>query len=171
MNLKKLMIHTMVIFLLCSLFHFGYDVLKNTITSIFFPVNESIWEHLKMIFTADLVSSIIFSLFKWDCCFFMKGFLRGLFTSMILLVIYLPINYLFGENLVMTMIILIISIFLTEVILRKRTTQKHHQNLSILGAFLLLFTYILFYYLTYHPLKIDLFYDHKNEKYGINILN
>lgn len=171
MNLKKLIINTILIFLLCSLFHFGYDVFKNAVTSILFPVNESIWEHLKMIFTADLIFSIIASLLKWDYCCFTKGFLRGLLTSIILLIIYLPVYYLFGEILIVTMIILIISIFLTEVLLAKLSIQKHHKKLNILGAFLLLTTYFLFYYLTYYPIENDLFYDHKNKKYGIDILN
>ena len=51
MTLKKSkIISTIGIFLLCFLFHFIYDWIPCTLTAIFFPVNESIWEHLKLVF-------------------------------------------------------------------------------------------------------------------------
>ena len=50
MSKKKLMIiTTLIAFLLCFPFHFVYDTFPNLITSIFFPINESIWEHMKLL--------------------------------------------------------------------------------------------------------------------------
>ena len=69
MTLKNTrIISTIVIFLLCFLFHFIYDWLPNTLTAIFFPVNESIWEHMKLLFSAvcfyGIIDYIILQKFK-----------------------------------------------------------------------------------------------------------
>ena len=60
MNLKKIKIINVIgTFLLCFLIHEAYSIFPNTLFSIFFPVNESIWEHMKMLFTAILVFGLI----------------------------------------------------------------------------------------------------------------
>ena len=56
MSLKKIkIIGVFAVFLLSFPLHFLYDVFPNFLTSIFAPVNESIWEHMKIIFTAYLL--------------------------------------------------------------------------------------------------------------------
>ena len=60
MNLKKIkIISTIGIFLLSFLTHYLYKWFPNDLFAIFFPVNESIWEHMKMLFTTVLLYSII----------------------------------------------------------------------------------------------------------------
>ena len=60
MTLKRSrIISTIGIFLLCFLFHFLYEWLPSSITAIFFPVNESIWEHMKLLFSAVVFYGII----------------------------------------------------------------------------------------------------------------
>ena len=60
MTLKRSrIISTIGIFLLCFLFHFIYDWIPSYITAIFFPVNESIWEHMKLLFSAIIFYGII----------------------------------------------------------------------------------------------------------------
>ena len=60
MTLKKSrIISTIGIFLLCFLFHFIYDWISSYITAKFFPVNESIWEHMKLLFSAVVMYGII----------------------------------------------------------------------------------------------------------------
>ena len=49
MDLKKVKIVSIFgMFIFCFLTHFLYNFFPNTLFSIFFPVNESIWEHMKM---------------------------------------------------------------------------------------------------------------------------
>ena len=50
---------TIIIFILSFPIHFIYNIFPNFITSIFFPLNESIFEHMKIIYTSILISSII----------------------------------------------------------------------------------------------------------------
>ena len=55
-RIKVLMI--VIAFILSFPIHFMYDLFPSFITSIFFPVNESIWEHMKIVYTSILVTSI-----------------------------------------------------------------------------------------------------------------
>ena len=64
MTLKNYkMVGAILIFLLCFPFHSLYDWLPNSLFSLFFPVNESIWEHMKLLFTPFVVYTIIEYLF------------------------------------------------------------------------------------------------------------
>ena len=55
MKLKTIKIISILgIFIISFLSHFIYQIIPNFITSIFFPVNESIFEHMKIIFTSTL---------------------------------------------------------------------------------------------------------------------
>ena len=47
------------IFVLSFFSHFMYEIFPNFIFSILFPVNESIWEHMKLTFNAYLIFSIL----------------------------------------------------------------------------------------------------------------
>ena len=60
MNKIKI-IGVFVSFILSILLHFIYGWIPNTLFSIVAPVNESIWEHMKLIVT----SSLIFSMFEY----------------------------------------------------------------------------------------------------------
>ncbi len=62
MNLRTVKIVGVVfLFLLSFLWHFLYDFFPFDIVAFFFPVNESIWEHMKIIYSVLLVGS----LFQW----------------------------------------------------------------------------------------------------------
>ena len=64
MTLKKWkVISVILIFLFSSLFHFIYDWFPTFFTSLFFPVNESIWEHNKIIVMSFLVLAIFEKLY------------------------------------------------------------------------------------------------------------
>lgn len=171
MNFKKLAKNSIIIFLLCCLCHFGYSAFPNFISSIFFPVNESIFEHLKMLFTAEILFSIGCFLFIKDKNQYLRMLLRGYLSIFILLLLYLPIYYLFGEIMILTLIILLITIFITEYILCFLSNKKHHPYLNMASIFLIIITYVIFAYLTYYPIKENLFLDKENNKYGIDILN
>ena len=60
MSLKKLKILGIIIaFLSCFLLHYLYELLPCFVVSIFAPVNESIFEHMKIIFSSILLSGVI----------------------------------------------------------------------------------------------------------------
>ena len=170
--MKRKFLMIFIVYGLNFLFHFGYDIFPNFITSIFFPVNESIWEHMKMIYTANIVGLIIeYFIYKNKTDVFKNNYFFNLFISGIVniisfLVIYLPFYFLFGENMVVTLIILFISIVITQIVSYYIALEDKYlsKNLSII---LIVVVYIIFGILTYYPIEYFLFYDPKELKYGI----
>ena len=116
MNTKKLkIIMTIIIFLLAFPFHFFYDKFSNFIFSIFFPVNESIWEHMKLLFTSIIFSGVIEYIIIKKKDVKVNNYLLSLFIPAILsipiyLIIFLPIYYKIGENFIITITIMFITI-------------------------------------------------------------
>ncbi len=175
LNLKKMIfINAILTFILCFLTHFLYTWIPNPIFSIFFPVNESIWEHMKMIYTTILIYGIIevFIMKKFNIKFnnlLISIFIKAVICIPIDLLIYLPILKIFAEHMIVTFIILFIAILISNIIgyfILKSNEIKYEKTISIIGIILV---YIIMIILTYKPLKYDLFYDRTEQKYGINI--
>lgn len=174
MNLKKLKIITVIgIFTLNFPIHFLYDWLPNSLFSIFFPVNESIWEHMKMIFTSFIFFAPIeyFLIKKFDIK--VNNYILNLFTCAIIsipiyLVMFLPIYNAIGENMPIIFILMIITITICEIINYYLNKVDDIKYSNLIGTILIIITYVIMGYLTYNPPKTRLFYDTENKKYGIN---
>ena len=177
MTLKKSrVISTIGIFLLCFLFHFIYNWIPSSLTAIFFPVNESIWEHMKLLFSAvtfyGIIDYIILQKFniKYNN-FFTSLFISAITIIPIYLIMFLPIYNKIGENMVITIVIMLIAIIISQVISYKILKAKDFDKLNISSLVLIIISYIIFAYLTYFPIKNELFFDTKEEKYGLNNYN
>lgn len=170
MNKKKFIIFsTITIFILNVISHFVYNIFPNFITSLFFPVNESIMEHMKMIYTSYFIFNIIlYFVKKKDLNNYPLNFLiTSLFNIFIFLIIYLPIFNIFGENLIFTMILLIITIFISSILSYKILTSNKNTDLNILSIIISILVYISFMYFTYFPPEYYLWYDYNTKTYGI----
>lgn len=174
MSIKNIkIIGAIIIFLLCFPIHFLYEWLPNSLFSIFFPVNESIWEHMKLIYTSFVLYSIIdYFWLKKDNKF--NNFLFQLFFVPLIgialyLIIYVPIYNIIGENMLFSIALLFFIIAVEQIIsylLLKADNIKYQNIIGIVGIILV---YILFGYLTYKPIENYLFFDKQDSKYGINI--
>ncbi len=153
--MKKVFINSIIIFLLCFLIHYMYNFFKLPVLRIFLPTNESIFSHIKMLFTA----SILFSLFEKGVNKYPKALLRGIILCIILLAIYIPIYLSINENLIITLIILFISIILTEFIISITIDKKNKfsNKIKYLSITLILLIYYIFLYLTDKPLDNFIF--------------
>ncbi len=161
------------IFLLCFLTHFIYDWFPNTFTSIFFPVNESIWEHMKMLYSAMIVFGLIefplLKLFKLNHHNFLTNlFISSLLSIPIFLTLYLPFYYIIGENMALNLITLFITICITQIIGYYTLNTNKSKGLNWISLIGIILVYIIFGILTYYPLEIELFFDPIKEKYGLN---
>lgn len=172
MSIKKLkFISPIAIFILCSITHFGYEFMPNIITSFFFPVNESIFEHMKMIYSSVIIWTIIeyFIIKKYNLIannIWFNGFISGILNIIIFLTIYFPARHILGENMIITFILLFISISITQYIsyyiLRNKTILNN--KISII---LIIFMFIFLSLFTYKPIRNYFFYDYQKELYGI----
>lgn len=163
-KLIKVIKNTILIFIISSIFHFIYELIPNNLTASLFPVNESIWEHFKLIYISSLFFSLIKFLSKKEGSLF-STLLRSSLLVLILSLIYIPIYYSIGENIIITLLILFISIFLTELLVKDTYTNK---TKNIISFFIIVSTTISFIYLTFNPIEQDLFLDHKTNTYGLN---
>lgn len=161
--LKKTMIIGIIfIFILSFITHNIYDIFPNFLTSIFFPVNESIWEHTKMIFSTWLLFYVFEFYYLKTYTNKITGILFGMLTNIItLLLIFTPIFFLMNkqDNLIITLIIYLITIILgmavNYYILKNKKIKINKQ--AILIILLLAFIYGI---LTYKPINSPLFYDY-----------
>lgn len=174
MNLKKLkIISTISIFILMSIFHFMYEIFPNTLFAIFFPVNESIFEHIKLIFSTFVIFSIIdyilltkFKLPKNN--FFVSILISAISCIIIFLIIWLPVYYRIGENMFITLLFLFIAIMFSQIISFYILKSNNNNLLNIISIGVTILIITIFAYFTYYPLYNDFFFDPMEEKYGIN---
>lgn len=171
--MKKTRIYAVIgIFMLSFLCHFVFDFFPCFLTSIFFPVNESIWEHMKILFTATLLYGIIDHVILTKKNISFKNFSLQLFASAFLaipifLIIYLPIHYLFGEFLPITLTIMLITYIICQYISYKTLVFKDTPLLNQLSIILIIIMYVVFTYLSYYPFESYIFYDTTKGIYGI----
>lgn len=174
MNIKKVTILSVfAIFALSFLSHFMYEWFPNIFTSIFFPVNESIWEHNKMIFTTMMIWGLIeyFIISNHG----KKNFPTALLVSTLVTIltntlIFTPIYYLMNkqDNIIITMIIYIISIIVGQYVSHKiLKSNKTYKNLNTISLISIPIIFTIFGTLTYYPIKTGIFYDYPNNKYGL----
>lgn len=165
MALKKIkFISVFGIFLLSFVSHFIYGWFPNVLMSFFFPVNESIFEHMKIIFTSTLIYGFIDYVLLVKNNIHFNNFLFQLFFTPfisigIFLLFYLPIHYLFGEKLIVTLIILFITYVISQIISYYILKLVYIPILNNLSLFLIVLVYINFIVLTYTLDKDDFFYD------------
>ena len=163
-----------LIFLLCFPLHFIYDFLPNTLFSIFVPVNESIWEHMKLIFTSYVFYGIFdYLLLKKNKIsfnnFLLQLFLIPIVGIILYLLIFIPIYNNFGENMLISIGLLFLIIIFEQVLSYYFLRFKEITYQNIIGIIGIIITYIIFGYLTYNPVENYIFFDISNSKYGINI--
>ncbi len=171
--LKKTRIYAIIgIFLLSFICHFVFDLFPNVLFSIFFPVNESIWEHMKILFTATLLYSFIDKIILKKLNVNYNNYCLQLFISAfisipIYLIIYLPIYNFIGENMFVSIFLLLIVYIIMQYISYKIMQKKETKIPNYIFSILIILTYIIFIYLTYNPPQNYIFYDSENEIYGI----
>ena len=161
-----------ITFGLAFLCHFMYDWFPNTLFSILFPVNESIWEHMKIIVAPLLISSII----EYFCLkykeisynnFIFSYAITSVLGIIIYLIIYIPLEMVFSHSMFLALSILAITFLLCEIISYYILNMKEIKNEKAIGILLIVVIYIVFGYLTYKPIKSKLFFDPENKIYGI----
>lgn len=173
MNLKTIkLIAILNIFIISFPAHFLYKFFPNTITSIMFPVNESIFEHMKIIFTSTIIYSLIdYIILKLNNIKYNNFFFQLFYTSFIsipiFLIIYLPIRFLIGEYLILTLLLLFITYIISQIISYYILISKSFFFLNIISIPLIIITYSIFTYLTYCPPQNYFFYDTIINSYGI----
>ena len=172
MTLKKWkFISVLLIFLLSALFHFIYDWFPNFFTSLFFPVNESIGEHNKIIVGSFLFWAIIEKIYykKKKNVIFAES-ISSLVCMILVMLIFTPV-YLYilktNDNMIVTFGIFILAIIISQIVSYKLLQKEYYSKLEELGIILFVIFFLINIIFTYYPPKVALFYDYTNKIYGL----
>ncbi len=154
-----------IIFVLIAgtLFHFLYNWTgSNYIAGLFAPVNESIWEHMKLVFFPMFLYSIIIILrFKRTYPFITSSLSFGILTGTLLIPVF---YYAYTSVLSNNIFILDISTFLLSIIIAFRLSYKltlscRLEPYTILLCCLVCILFICFLSFTYNPPHAKIFED------------
>jgi len=169
-KINRIFIQSICIFLIASIAHFVYSIFPYDFIGVFFPVNESLFEHLKMIYTSFFIFYFLLFVLKKPLGYqniFFSMLINSITTIILFDIIYIPIYYRYGENLLLTFIILFVSIFVTQYLYFFILLKKDYKKLEILSIIIISLIFIILGYLTFEPLPYDFFYDPISEGYGI----
>ena len=171
LNKKFIIINIFLTFAISFLVHAIYGLIPIKLLTIF-PVNESLYEHMKLIYLSPIIAStILYFIFKYKG-YCIHNFLFGLIVSTVFNILlfylaFLPIYYEIGENLIITLIIYFITIILSQYLYYLIIEMNNNRKLNIISFISLIVFLGILTYFTYHPLKIDFFRDPKTNIYGI----
>ena len=163
-DLKRTTVIGMIIVLITgTLSHFVYDWTgQNLIAGLFTPVNESVWEHMKLLFFPMLIYSpvMVFKFRKEYPCI-----TSGLFSGLLIGTLLIPLLYyayacVLGKDL----LILDIGIFILSTVIAfwlslKLTLSCKSQRYTALLCVLVCLLFICFLLFTYHAPDMDIFRD------------
>lgn len=167
-NFKYILISSIIIFVLCFPAHFLFDIIENDIIAAFFPTNESIFQHMKMVFSCFFI--FYFGLFiirkrlKYENIF-LTNLISSMTTIILFLIIYIPTYLRFGENMIFTFILLFLTIIVGQYISSRFLKKKDYKQIEVLSIILIAIVFIISGYLTYHPIESFIFWDPEHETY------
>lgn len=172
-NIKSNILRILFAIALGTLWHFIFDLTgKNSFVAYICPVNESIWEHLKLLFYPVLILSIVELILVKKKGNFIISRTLGLLTGLIsIVVLYFTYSGIIGKGYTFVDItIYVISIFITYGVsgMIKDSALSHSTIASFLCVALIIGLVVLFSIFTYKPPHINLFRDKNTNSYSIS---
>lgn len=165
MSKRITVINIIAVSILGTLLHFAYDFFnENQFIGYFSAINESIWEHQKLLFFPTLFISIIQFIFCKECrkCFWISRLLGALLGMIIIISLYYTVTGIIGKNIdafnIALFYIGVISTFVLSNIFQKNRVLcgKHSDTIALLIFVLITFIFVFF---TNNPPSIALFSD------------
>ena len=159
--------------ILGTLLHFTYEWSgENAFVGSFSAVNESVWEHLKLVFFPMLIAAIIEYFFVKDVS---KNYVEaktiGIFTTIsFIIVAFFTYSGIIGTSLiVIDILIFILSLILGEYVAYRLMKRKDESTVAteVLAIIILTLLFIFFIIFTYLPPEVNLFRDVTTGLYGI----
>lgn len=156
-----------------TLLHFVFEWSNyNSLVGIFSPINESTWEHLKLLLWPGFIFMIIeyFLIgYKYNNYIVSKVISLLIGMSLIVILFYTYTGIIGRNNLVVDISIFVLSVIITQYIGYKLiiSIKKFTILQSIIAIIILVIIIMLFTIFTFTPPKIPLFADPRTGKYGI----
>jgi hypothetical protein len=159
MKKHVLIIGILFVWIIGTLFHFVYEWSgENLIVGLISPVNESVWEHMKLIFFPMLIFGLLTKSKDTDSCqtsAYFAGMLIG--TFLIPAVFYLYTSILGTSSLLLDILLFYLSVlvaFLSSYYLSKNCLLRKYNGLLF---FLIALLTLLFFLFTFVPPSLPIF--------------
>ena len=156
-----------------TLLHFTYEWSEeNLFIGSFSAVNESVWEHLKLVFFPMVIATIIEYFFiKKDINNYIEAKTIGIFVAISFIVVgFFTYSGIIGTSIIFIDILLfILSIILGEYVAYKLMKRDDESTVltESLSVIILIFLFMCFVIFTYLPPEVNLFRDVTTGVYGI----
>ncbi len=133
---KRFIITTIVASLLGSAMHFLYDFFPSFFTALISPINESPWEHLKLLYFPTLLAAFYLTRSaKCKCCLWSAFFLASLAMPLFLLATYYTLVHFGLDSTAVDIGLFFVTMFLGFYLAyRLRESEK----LASIGGYLLM---------------------------------
>lgn len=170
-EIKKFHIYSFIfVSILGTLSHFLFQFSNNNfIIGAFVPVNESVWEHLKLIFFPMIISSAIgYFTLKNKPDNYICSRVKGILIAMCFIVVFFyTYSGIIGKSIaIIDILSFYVGVFLGEyisyqnIIIQKECNKKK-------AMYIVIILFICFVLFTYFPLKLGIFEDPVTSSYGI----
>lgn len=162
--LKILLISIPFLFIIGSLLHFAYEFCKkNKVVGLFAPINESIFEHSKLLLTPLILFWSFLFVFVYknvDIDDYFFAMLISIVVSIITMVsFYYTYKGIFGNNYLLVDILdLLISLVVGQVVANHVYVYSNSFSF-IISILIIVAIQIIYIYFTFFPLKIPFFID------------
>ena len=178
----KLFIYSCIISILIGVgLHFIYDLLnKPFIIGLFTPVNESIWEHLKLVLIPITTFGIFYNIIYikeqnklYNLWYFIT---KSIILSMLIIIFgHYGYKFIFKEvpgliNIIIYILSMIVAFYIIYSNLKNNNSDNKINNKNHIGIITLLIINILFIIFTIYPPQVELFKDPINNTFGIFML-
>lgn len=166
-------IGVLFVFIVGTLFHFLFEATgNNPVIGAFVPVNESVWEHVKLLVFPYLIFVLLMWLLLGGCINnFIPGIILGLLVGSVFMIFafYTYIGALTRENdlnvdIMIFFLAIILTFIVSYVVFVAPTFSHEAQVISLIGLIFYLALFVLF---TYYPIEIPLLQDFVTGGYGI----
>ena len=163
-----------VLFVLGSIVHSLYDISgQNVFVGLFFPVNESVWEHLKMVVLPIILWWSIYYIVMGEKYKINKDkWFTSALISLLVALITIPLFHYFYieafgiESVVIDIIILFLAIAFGQLLALHYYNYGKGINYIIVIA-IMIFIIGVFMYFTFNPPHLQIFMDTETGQYGI----
>jgi Family of unknown function (DUF6512) len=165
------MVGIIIIILLGTLSHFAYDWSnQHPFLALITPINESVWEHLKLAFYPILIYASIEYLLIGDPNknFLFAKILGAITACMLIIFLFYGYTTFMKENIIIDIIIFMLSVAAAQLISYGTIQSKiYFGGINYLAILVLVASVLVFSSYTYEPPHTDPFIDSKTNTSGL----
>lgn len=168
--MKLILVSFIIYSVLGTILHFTYNLFnKSVIVGIISSVNESTWEHAKILMTPIFLYNTVLYIMKYQKNYFFSLFVQLLVAIIGIILLYRLKKKIFKNRMpILNILIFYITAFLCSCSLYITKVIYIPRIINLISVFLVIIIYLMYMTFTVCPPKRKLFLDPISKTYGIN---